>query len=210
MYNEDVNVNPSPDTEKRIIEAATRIFQLKGKAGTSMQEIADAAGINRTLLNYYFRTKDKLFEAVFRNALETFVPHLVHLINSDQSFSDYVREKVETMIDTLLQNPQIPVFVLQELSTNPMRMAGLINKLGVDADKGLNKFHTEFQGTEMGNLDPRQLIINLLSLIIFPFAARPIVTEILFGGDKKAFEQAMLSRKEFLPGMILRSINYTR
>jgi len=207
MNNDLVNTVPVPDTEKRIKDAATRLFQLKGKAGTSMQEIADEAGINRTLLNYYYRTKDKLFEAVFRDAMGTFVPHLAALLDSEKSFSDYVHETVNTLIDTLLANPQIPVFVLQELSTNPMRMASLISNLGMDPEKGLRKFHQEFSITDLGGIDPRQLIINLLSMVIFPFASRPILTAFLYNGDDKAFEMAMLERKKILPELITRTLN---
>jgi len=207
MYNDSVKSDSFPDTEKRIIAAATRLFQQKGKAGTSMQEIADEAGINRTLLNYYFRTKDKLFEAVFRDAMSIFVPGLVRMLNSDLSFSKYVGEMVSTLIDTLLRNPQIPIFVLQELSTNPMRMAGIISELGIDPDKGIEKFNLEFAGLIPEGADPRQLILNLLSLCIFPFAARPIVTAILYNGNPQEFESAMLDRKVFLPAYILKSLN---
>ncbi len=210
MYNTYVNPDSHPDTEKRIREAASKVFQLKGKAGASMQEIADEAGINRTLLNYYYRTKDKLFEAIFRDAMETFVPYLVSVLNSDRSFSEYIHEMVDTLINTLLENPQIPVFVLQELSTNPMRMANLIRELGVDTDQGLAKFYKEFTNTDLAGTDPRQIIINLLGLCIFPFAARSIITVILYNGDNQAFDKAMIERKEYLPAMILRSINYEK
>jgi len=104
------------ETEEKIISSAEKLFYQKGKAGTSMQDIADDAGINRTLLNYYFRSKDLLFEAVFRKAMGSFVPNLAAILNTDTSFEDYVPAMVGTIIDTMLENPQIPIFVLQELS----------------------------------------------------------------------------------------------
>ena len=107
------------ETEEKIISSAEKMFYQKGKAGTSMQDIADDAGINRTLLNYYFRSKDQLFEAVFRKAMGSFVPRLAAILNTDISFEDYVPVMVETIIDAMLENPQIPIFVLQELSSNP-------------------------------------------------------------------------------------------
>src|SRR5210317_760155 len=110
------------DTEQKIIASAEKLFYRKGKAGTSMQDIADDAGINRTLLNYYFRSKDQLFEAVFRNAMASFVPNLAEMLRSDISFTEYLPRLIETIIDTMLENPQIPIFVLQELSSNPERM----------------------------------------------------------------------------------------
>ncbi len=104
------------ETEQKIIASAEKLFYQKGKAGTSMQDIADDAGINRTLLNYYFRSKDHLFEACFRKAMGSFVPSLAAMLHSDMSFEEYVPQMIETIIDAMLENPQIPIFVLQELS----------------------------------------------------------------------------------------------
>ena len=119
------------ETEEKIIASAEKLFYQKGKAGTSMQDIADDAGINRTLLNYYFRSKDQLFEAVFRKALGGFVPDLAALMNTEISFEKYVPALVEKVIDTMLDNPQIPIFILQELSSNPERMPQIIKEMGI-------------------------------------------------------------------------------
>ena len=87
----------------------------------------------------------------------------------------------------MLENPQIPIFVLQELSSNPERMPEIIKEMGIDPALAVNKMENE-HGKEAGDhMDPRQVILNLLSLCIFPFAARPVVTEILYNGDKEAY-----------------------
>jgi TetR/AcrR family transcriptional regulator len=190
------------ETEERILASAEKLFYRKGKAGTSMQDIADDAGINRTLLNYYFRSKDQLFEAVFRNALKRFVPELVKMLRSEMSFEEYMPMLIETVIDTLLRNPQIPVFVLQELSSNPERMPMIMKEMGLDPSIAFRKIGEEKQRGRIGNGDPRQLIMNLLSLCIFPFAARPIVTEILFNGNEAEFETAMEERKLYLINLL--------
>ena len=131
------------ETEQKIIASAEKLFYRKGKAGTSMQDIADDAGINRTLLNYYFRSKDQLFEAVFRNAMSSFVPNLAKMLHSDMSFKDYVPRLIETVIDTMLENPQIPIFVLQELSSNPDRMPQIIKEMGIDPSVAVEKMESE-------------------------------------------------------------------
>ncbi|MBN1132600.1 MAG: TetR/AcrR family transcriptional regulator [Bacteroidales bacterium] len=194
------------ETENRIIEAAEKLFYRKGKAGTSMQDIADQAGINRTLLNYYFRSKDMLFETVFRKAMRIFVPNLVAMLNSDVTFSEYVTQMVNLIIDSMLENPRIPIFVLQELSSNPERMPQIIMEMGSDPGKIMNKFENEKVAMGFGDLDPRQVMINILSLCIFPFAARPVVTNILYGGDEEAFVEAMKERKIYLPKMIMETL----
>jgi len=192
----------STETEQRIISSAEKLFHQKGKAGSSMQDIADDAGINRTLLNYYFRSKDQLFEAVFKNAMSRFVPNMAAALNSDMSFKSYVPYLIETVIDTMLENPQIPIFVLQELSSNPERMPQMIKEMGIDPSIAIKKMEEERGGEIAGGMDPRQLILNLLSLCIFPFAARPVVTEILFKGDNELYIEAMKQRKQMLPQLV--------
>ncbi len=190
------------ETEQKIISSAEKLFYRKGKAGTSMQDIADDAGINRTLLNYYFRSKDKLFEAVFRNALASFVPSLAEMLHSDISFKAYVPRLIETIVDAMLENPQIPIFVLQELSSNPERMPQIIKDMGIDRNVVVHKLKSEQWKVLGDHMDPKQVILNLLSLCIFPFAARPVVTEILFNGDNDAYIAAMKQRKQMLPLLV--------
>jgi TetR/AcrR family transcriptional regulator len=184
------------ETELKIVVSAEKLFYQKGKAGTSMQDIADDAGINRTLLNYYFRSKDLLFEAVFKKALGNFIPGLAVLFSSDIPFEKLVPEVIHTIIDAMIANPQIPIFVLQELSSNPERMPQLIKELGIDPALVIKK--VEDQDHFM------QLIMNLISLCIFPFAARPVVTSLLYNGDNDAFVAAMNQRREILPEMFLK------
>lgn len=191
----------STETEQKIVASAEKLFYQRGKAGASMQDIADDAGINRTLLNYYFRTKDQLFEAVFREALSRFLPGLAAMLQSDISFEEYVPRLINTIIDTMLENPQIPIFVLQELSSNPDRMPQIIREMGIDPHLAIRKMKTEIT-MDSTVVDPRQLIINLLALCIFPFAARPVITEILYEGDHESFIEAMKERKTLLPGLL--------
>lgn len=190
------------ETEEKIIASAEKLFYQKGKAGTSMQDIADDAGINRTLLNYYFRSKDQLFEAVFRKALGTFVPDLASMLNADKTFREYVPDLVEKIIDTMLENPQIPIFVLQELSSNPHRMPQIVKEMGIDPAKTVKKIQSEGADSPLAGMDPRQIIMNLISLCIFPFAAKPVILDILFNGDSEAYIAAMKERKVLLPNIM--------
>ena len=190
------------ETEKKIISSAEKLFFQKGKAGTSMQDIADDAGINRTLLNYYFRSKELLFEAVFKKAMSSFIPNLAAVLNSDMSFEDFVPFIIETIIDAMLENPQIPIFVLQELSSSPERMPQIIKEMGLDPKVMVKKMEEGMWNIPGASTDPRQMILNLISLCIFPFAARPVVTDILYLGDNDAYIEAMKQRKKILPPLI--------
>jgi TetR/AcrR family transcriptional regulator len=190
------------ETEQKIIFSAEKLFYQKGKAGTSMQDIADDAGINRTLLNYYFRSKDKLFEKVFRKAMGGFVPGIAALLHSEISFEKYMPAMVETIIDTMIENPQIPIFVMQELSSNPQRMPQIIKEMGVDPAVAMEKMGKEAGNDQTGKMDPRQFLINLISLCIFPFAAKPVVLDLFFNGNNEAYIEAMKARKKIIPQLM--------
>ena len=192
----------STETEQKIISSAEKLFFRKGKAGTSMQDIADDAGINRTLLNYYFRSKDQLFEAVFKKAMSIFVPNLAAMLNSDMSMEDLIPFVIETIIDTMLENPQIPIFVLQELTSTPERMPQIIKGMGLDPEVLVKKMEEGMWNIPGTSTDPRQMILNLISLCIFPFAARPVVTDIFYLGDNDQYTEAMKERKRILPPLV--------
>ena len=193
-------------TEDKILEAAEKVFQLKGKAGSSMQDIANEAGITRTSLNYYFRSKDILFESVFKKAMGIFVPNIVGMMTAADSFKEYLPKMVNTIIDTMIENPQIPIFVLQELSSNPTRMPEVMMELGIDPKILLKKFDM-YQEVNHPSIDPRQIIMNVLSLCIFPFAARAMVQTVLYDGNEEEFIKAMKQRKLIIPMMIEKLLN---
>jgi AcrR family transcriptional regulator len=186
--------------ELKILEAAEKIFYSKGKDGASMQEIADEAGITRTSLNYYYRSKDKLFDAVFRNAMTRFVPKLAGLMQSTDSLSEYFPRMAEIIIDTMIEHPQIPVFVLAELTSNPERVPQMISELGIHPIHAMQKMRSDERLSKL-SVDPRQVIMNLLAMCIFPFAAKPILVSIMYQGDEQAYINAMEQRKKLIPKM---------
>ena len=107
------------NTEEKILEAAKQVFQIKGLAGARMQEIADVAGINKALLHYYFRTKEKLFTVIFRFALKELQPQVIGILNSDLSLEDKIRAFVEKYLNIIKKNPSLPQFVINQLNQNP-------------------------------------------------------------------------------------------
>jgi len=188
-------------TEQNILISAEKVFYKKGKQGTSMQDIADEAGITRTSLNYYYRSKDKLFEAVFKNAMNSFMPKVSELMSSNDPLMDQFPALVENIIDLFIEKPQIPVFVLQELSSNPSRLPQIWMELGINPEKVVRKMKEEKAYAYL-KVDPRQLVISVISMCIFPFAAKPILVPLMFEEDENAFIEAMQQRKLLIPKMI--------
>ena len=114
-----VKIKKDLNTEQRILEAARKAFMHKGMSGARMQDIADEAGINKALLHYYFRNKDQLFEMVFKEAFTRFLPRLNQLIESDLGLFDKIETFVGDYIEMALQNPFLPLFVLNEMNKQP-------------------------------------------------------------------------------------------
>src|SRR5208283_4719482 len=106
-------------TEEVIFDAARTVFIEKGFEGARMQEIALVAGINKALLHYYYRTKEKLFNAIFERVFSQFIPKVIEFMESDTGVLDKLSFFIETYIDVLLHNPFIPQFVINEINRNP-------------------------------------------------------------------------------------------
>jgi AcrR family transcriptional regulator len=194
------------NTEQKILEAAKKVFTLKGKGGARMQEIADEAGINKALLHYYYRSKDKLFEAVFIDAFFTMIPDVLDLLKADIPLFDKIEQFAKKYIDIFLENPFIPGFVMNELSQNPQRIVDLISNTGVQPQFFINQVNEEVQKGSIKPVKPQHLIVNLLSMCIFPFIATPILKNILFNQDSEKFTEFIEQRKKEVPEFIINSI----
>jgi len=194
------------DTEVLILDAARKVFLENGFDGTTMQKIADEAGINKALLHYYFRSKDRLFEAVFIEAFSKMIPNLMNVFTSEASLFEKIHGFADTYISALLQFPQIPLFILHELKRNPDRLVELIKSSGINPEIFLNMIHQEIKKGSIRPIDPHQLLVNMLGLCIFPFAARPMIQGFIFKNDSVAYEKFLEDRKKEVAGFIINAI----
>lgn len=202
----DKSENLEPGTERKILEAAGKVFMKKGRLGASMQDIADEAGINRTLLHYYFRNKEKLFDTIFTKLLARVFPALVAAFTSDKPFIEKVQIFVDTYTDMLSENPYLPVFVFQEISLNPERLAGIIQQSGMDPDivfRGLSK---ELESVGVIGMDPRHMFANILGMVLFPYIGRALIQKVAFQDDALAYERFLEERKKHVPEIVKMAI----
>ena len=116
--------NKNINTEEKILQAANNVFQTKGMAGARMQEIADKAGINKAMLHYYYRSKQRLFEAVFNNTFSLLAPQLNNILNDDSSIEVKVRNFTSNYIGFVIKHPYLPNFIIQELNRSEERRVG--------------------------------------------------------------------------------------
>lgn len=198
--------NKDENTEQRILTAARQVFTNKGLDGARMQEIADEAGINKALLHYYFRNKEKLFEAIFTEAVSTLLPNIIQALESKESFFDKIRIFTSQYVDLLVENPLIPSFVLNELTHHPQRIAKLIKDSGFNPMAFAIEIQQEIDSGRIKPVKPIHLIVNMLAMCIFPFAARPIIQNILLNNDEQLFQEFIQQRKTEVSDFIINAI----
>jgi TetR/AcrR family transcriptional regulator len=193
-------------TEAKILEAAKKVFILNGFEGTSMQHIANEAGINKSLLHYYFRNKEKLFAAVFIFAFQNFVPQIREILISDASVFNKIERIVAEYMDMLMKNEFIPAFILHEINRNPEGIFTIMQGTGINPEFFIKQFAMEIEKGQIRPMDPRHLIVNLIALCVFPFAAKPLMQRILFANDEAAYQQFLHERKNNVTNFILQSL----
>ena len=172
--------------ENRIIDAARAVFIEKGYAETSMSEIAAKAGINRPALHYYFRTKDKMFQAVFGSIVSSVIPKVFDAIMHKEKS---VAERTECIIDAyyslFINTPQLPLFMLRELNRDPEMLIKTILGLNV-ADtmrKAISSLQEEMDEGKLKKVPLQFIFFNFYSLLTFPFLTIDISRKVFENND---------------------------
>jgi TetR/AcrR family transcriptional regulator len=193
-------------TEERILDAAKKVFISKGMSGARMQDIANEAGINKALLHYYFRSKDKLFEVIFLETVARFIPRVNEIMNSDLSWSEKIESFAVEYIEKVIANPFLPLFIMNEMHKQPDEF---LKKMWGGDKPRLEKFVLQLQGAieakEIRPIDPAQLIMNLMSLCVFPFIGKPLL-QMAAGINDKQFFALMEERKRHVPEFIIQAL----
>lgn len=199
-------------TEARILEAAERVFTRDGMAGARTEDIATEAGVNRALINYYFRSRDNLARAVFLRAAGAFFPAIMGTLSGDQELGDKVRSAVDLIHDTMSRTPYLPLYVLAELQYHPDKLKTTLREhLAPDEMRreAFARLQTQLD-TEAaaGRIRPTRAVdlqLSLVSLLVFPFAASGMI-DVLLGIAPQDQEVLRLRRKEEMAGFILRGL----
>ena len=190
-------------TEQRIVDAARSVFVERGFAAARMKEIAGKAGLNQALLHYYFKNKDLLFERVFQDAVRTFFPLIISILESDKGIEEKMTDLVHTYVDFLKANPHVPGFLIHEVTQNPNRLTKFLRTEALPVPVKLIRQYQD--GVAAGKyipIDPIQLIVSVIAMCVFPFVARPMI-QTVFGLDNGAFESFIENRKDQVTHFII-------
>ena len=193
-------------TENEILKAAKEIFHLKGMEGTRMQEIADKANINKAMLHYYYKNKEVLFNAVFKSAFNMLAPQLNTILNDESDLFTKIQNFTSSYISFVIEHPYIPNFVIQEINRNPE----FIIKLKTQENfPSLSKFKIQveeaIENKVIKPISAESLFINIMSLNIFPFIGRPLLSA-LINVEESDYDKLLQNRKKEVASFIINSI----
>lgn len=194
-------------TEEKIFEAATDVFVEKGLDGARMQDIADHAGINKALLHYYFRTKDKLFNAVFEMIAKKIFKKFAPVFDETLTLEEKIRFFFREHISFLQANPRLPGFLLNEINRNPARIKKLLDNVDFNNlwMQLYNQHKDELQKYNISQETLPQIMISMAAMSVFPFAARGILESIL-GNLGLNFNEFMEERKTFAADFVINAL----
>jgi AcrR family transcriptional regulator len=188
------------DTEQKIKEAARNIFQEKGFAATKTRDIAEAADINLALLNYYFRSKKKLFDLIMVETMQSFFSGIIKILNNEKtSIKEKIQDFVDNYIDFLSENPNVAHFIINTVRESPDEYVQKIGLLDLAKDSAFFKsFQDAVLKKEIPAINPLHLLLNLMALVVFPFIVQPMFTAVS-GLPKEAYFEMMTERKRLIP-----------
>jgi TetR/AcrR family transcriptional regulator len=194
-------------TEERIFDAATLVFEEKGMDGARMQDIADTAGINKSLLHYYFRTKEKLFNAVFEMVARKMFSRFAVVFEENISLEDKIRFFFREHISFLQKNPKLPAFILNEINQNPDRIKMILRNIDFKElmQKILEKHKHEIHKYNINEDTIPQIMTTIASMSVFPFAAKGLL-ETIFNNAGYDFNSYIEERKEFAAEFVIKAI----
>ena len=195
------------DVQKKIIDAARELFINKGFKGATIRDIASASGTNIAMVNYYFRSKDKLFEAIFEESFGRIISKIFAYVDADLPFFELIEKWVCSYYEVMKSNPQLPLFIISEFKKNPAMLEEKIrmkNPYRVFA-RLATRINDEIRKGTIREIPLPNFLISVFSLCIFPFFLSPVAT-ILLNLSQQQFEETLDNQKKFVVEFIINAI----
>ncbi|MEY4974743.1 MAG: hypothetical protein RLZZ55_1536, partial [Bacteroidota bacterium] len=192
-------------TEEKIKAAAKKVFMTKGFDGCSVRDIAKEVGSNVALLNYYFRSKEKLFELIFEGAMSDFLQSMIEVFSSNLTLQEKLEQLIDKEFEFFMEHPELPMFILQSLHQNktdapmPSHFLEPIAKTGI-----FEQFELAKAKGEIRDISIRNMTMLLMSNVHYPFMSKKL-TEQFHGIDAEIFEADLIKHKAIVKELI---INY--
>ncbi|WP_343670118.1 TetR/AcrR family transcriptional regulator [Chitinophaga sp.] len=180
------------DTELHILQVARKVFFTEGKIDATMQEIADAAQVTRTSLNYYFRSRDSLFKKIHEQSGLEFEARLNDVMTRTLPFREKVDNLVTVLLEQLQRYPYQEIFLISDFHYNPDSMSK-VNKHSMQLF--LKEIAEHMEKGEVIKMNPVHFMVNIFSLIAYPFLMKPLY-KVLFTMTETDYANLLKQRKD--------------
>jgi AcrR family transcriptional regulator len=186
-------------TEKRIHDAAMKIFFTEGRLNATTQEIADAAGVNRTLINYHYKSRDALFASILQNGINEIVGRNESVMLSDLPFREKTEKFIDNFMDSMERHPYLEPFLTLDIIQK--RLANSPKMLHKEQPPGFKRYIADIQEEiNAGRINyklPAHFLMNLLSLIVYPFITKPLQMSFLDVNEQQ-YDEMLKDRKQVI------------
>lgn len=197
------------DIESRIIEAAKDVFVRKGFVQTTMTDIAGEAGIGRTALHYYYRTKEMLFEAICGQLMSSLLPNINAIMDGEGTMIQKIPLILDEYVKILLKNQHFPVFIISELNRDHEHFYRVILK-NPDTTRPIIKLRTqlldEMENGIIKKMPLPDVIMTAISMLVFPLLIQRPITDILLEGDNQKYQEFIAGRGRLAAKVVLELI----
>ena len=195
MKSEKQMIEQEQTTEEKILETASEVFTEKGFAGTRTRDIAEKAGINLALLNYYFRSKEKLFEQVMKIKVVLLFGKIFPILSNEKtSLEEKIDLASEKYFKILSKNPNLPLFVISEIQKKNSNITKIIPVNKIFENSVIIKQIKE----KRPEINPLHYLVNFLAMTIFPFVAKPVFNAFELTNEEE-YHQFISERRKLVP-----------
>ena len=195
------------DVNERILFKARDLFIQNGYNSTSIRDIAAASETNVAMVNYYYHSKYNLFELIFDEALNILMRRVFTIVSSDKSFYELVESWIDSYYETLMEYPQIPIFILNEINQNPARLVERVHthnpyQIYLTVSKRIEK---EVEAGTIRPTSPLDFVLNVLSLCVFPFVFGRMATKV---ADKtqEEYDKMLYEHKTYVKEFVISAL----
>ncbi|HSB92964.1 MAG TPA: TetR family transcriptional regulator [Flavitalea sp.] len=193
--------------ETKIKTAARLVFYRKGYSGSRTRDIAEEAGVNLALLNYYFRSKKNLFDVIMLETLVGFLQKMTLVVNDEtNSLEDKVNLCTQGLIDFFTEEPEVPLFIMSEIRNDPDVFFDKLPTKNILQSVLIKQYQHAVQHRSLETINPLHFILNLSSLITYPFIANSLLKK-LGRLSNKQFDKLMQERRKLIPIWVKAMLN---
>ena len=204
-----MDIQDFPSMEDRIIEAAKQVFVRKGYLQTTMSDVAKEAGIGRTALHYYYRTKEMLFDAIFGQLIGNLLPNVKKVMEEGGTMLEKIPKIIDYYTAVLYKNPLFPIFVISEINRDPEHLYRTVLKDSALIQPILQlraQLEEEIEQGKLRKIPMVDIVSTVIGMLVFPMLVRNPLSAVFFDGDKEKFNCYIIERVPLVKKIVIQML----